>query len=165
MEFRKKLSNDSELSEVSKVCSPLQIWQQVNTEDTEGLTKIQFINAALLVHKRAQVKPEPVSLPEKQPVKPPIKLPEEVKAKPVKVIDPLEYTMVSGSRQFLDASIVDMKQVSKSMFSSYTVYVIETTVSPFPSDVCSQLSSAAINRTKRTGLRDAIMTLKTCTWR
>lgn len=55
MEFRKKLKDDSELSEVSAFVSTdhLQIWQQVNTEDTEGLTKVQFINAAILVHKRA----------------------------------------------------------------------------------------------------------------
>lgn len=130
-EFRKKLSNDSELSEVSpNALISAQIWQQVNTDDTEGLTKIQFINAALLVHKRAQT--DPVKVPAKREEKQPAKvqkLPEEVKQKSVKVIDPLEYTMVSGSRQFLDASIVDMRQVAKSMFSSYTVYVIETTVS------------------------------------
>ena len=27
----------------------------MNTEDSEGLTKLQFINAAMLVHKRAQL--------------------------------------------------------------------------------------------------------------
>ena len=46
-----------------------------------------------------------------------------------KGLDPLEYTMVSSSRQFIDAQIVEIRQVQKSMLNYYTVYVIETTVS------------------------------------
>ena len=78
----------------------------MNTEDSEGLTKLQFINAAMLVHKRAQLTIESnLKLEEvKQQVQ--LKLEDNQVAKIQGAqtfsknnnIDHLECTMVSSSR-------------------------------------------------------------------